>query len=66
MRDEHVPQAIECDAGIDHLPRDTITTIDQIRNIVNQEERREDAAANRAERWSAFRAQQNNSRCVLG
>ena len=66
MCDEDVAQTIERDSRIDHLPRNAIATIDQIGNIVNQDERREDASANCAERWPAFRAQENYSRCALG
>ena len=62
MRDKYVAQPVECNTGSYQLFRHAVAAVDQVRNVVDQEQRRGVAAACFADSWSTFRAEQNDAR----
>src|ERR1041385_9167638 len=62
MRDKDVAQPVERDTRSDQLLRHTVTAVDQVRNVVDQERRRGIAAACCSDARPAFGAQQYDGR----
>ncbi len=61
MSDEYVPKPVERDARSYQLPRRSVATVNNIRNVVDQDQRR-GIASTFGNAWSTLRAQQDNSR----
>src|SRR5829696_9184142 len=62
MRDENIAKPVQRDARRNQLSRDTVSTINEERNIIDEDERRRIGAARPGSRWPAFGAEQNDPR----
>jgi len=64
VSDENIPESVNCDAGAQELLCGAVTTVDQVRNVVDQQQRRRITAAGFTDAWSTFGAEQDEARGI--
>jgi hypothetical protein len=65
VRDKDIAQAVEGNARGYQLLRHSVTAVNQVRNVVDQEQGGGIAAARFADAWSTFRAEQHDARGIF-